>query len=137
MGSAYNSLLLEQLFFPSLNFFLSFFYFPSPSFFAYFFSFFYVFPIFSLSFIYLWKSILFFHFVLKNQGWFGMIFSNFFSLFNVNLLWCVFSSAFICNVWILYHIIFFSFICNIWMLYIYIYKTKKWARGMNCEKKMR
>ena len=50
MGPTYNSLLLEQLFFLSLNFSLSFFYFPSLSFVSYFLSFFDVFPIFSLSF---------------------------------------------------------------------------------------
>ena len=32
MEPTYNSLLLERLFFPSLNFSISFFYFPSPSF---------------------------------------------------------------------------------------------------------
>ena len=65
MGSIYNSLLLEQLFFPSLNFSLSFFYFPFPSFVPYFFSIFDVFPIFSLSFFYLWKSIFIFSFYFK------------------------------------------------------------------------
>ena len=46
MRSVYHSLLLEQLFFPSLNFSLSFLYFPSLSLFLTFFSFFDVFPIF-------------------------------------------------------------------------------------------
>ena len=51
MGPTYNSLLLEQLFFPSLNFSLSFFYFPSIS----------LFPTFSL---FLMCSIFFFSFFL-------------------------------------------------------------------------
>ena len=41
MGLTNNSLLLEQLFFPLLNFSLSFFYFPSLSFVPYFFFFFF------------------------------------------------------------------------------------------------
>ena len=40
MRPTYNSLLLERLFFPSLNFSHSFFYFPFPSFVPYFFFFF-------------------------------------------------------------------------------------------------
>ena len=49
MEPTYNSLLLEGLFFPLLNFSLPFFYFPSSSFVPYFFSFFLfvVFPTFS------------------------------------------------------------------------------------------
>ena len=68
MGLAYNSLLLEQIFFPWLNFSLSFFYFPSPSFVPTFFLFFMcsLFFLF-LSFIFE-KVFSFSHFVLKNQG---------------------------------------------------------------------
>ena len=65
MGPTYNNLLLEQLFFPSLNFSLSFFYFPSLSFVPYFFSFSDVFPIFSLSFFLFLKK--YSHFLILYQ----------------------------------------------------------------------
>ena len=67
MGPTYNSLLLEQFFFPLLNF--SFFLLFSFSLFVpYFFSFFDVFPIFFLSLFYLWKNFLIFSFCIKEPG---------------------------------------------------------------------
>ena len=73
MKFTYNSLLLEQLFFPYLIFyFLSFIFFPSLLF-----STFSLFLMCSLFFLFE-KLFSFSHFVLKNQWWFEMIINNVF-----------------------------------------------------------
>ena len=129
MGLTHNNLLLEQLFFPCLVFLFLSFIFLLPLLFPTF-SLFLMCSLFFLFLSFIFEKVFSFsHFVSKNQGWFGIIVVMFFSLFNVNLLWCVFSSIlfvmFRFYVTLCFFFYFFSFFffffCNVWMLYIYIY----------------
>ena len=143
MGPTYNSLLLEQLFFSCLIFlFLSFIFLPSL-----------LFPTFSLFFLCVPYFLFFFLLSLKKYSHFFILYQRtrddlewslvmLFSLFNINLLWCAFSSIlfvmigfYVTLCFFFYFLFFFNYV---WMLYIYIYiKSEKWGRGVNCEKEMK
>ena len=127
MGPTYNSLLLKQLFFSCFIFlFLSFIFLLSLLF--HIFSFFWCVSYFFLFLSFIFEKVfLFFHFLILYQRirddlkWLLIIF--FFSLFDVNLLWCVFFST-LFVMFGFYITLFFLLLFIMFGCYIYIYKIK-------------